>query len=234
MKLPALTPRLDTIARLIPNCRCFADIGTDHAYLPVFMCMSGIADTAIASDIKKGPLLRAEKTVSDFNLNDKICLRLGAGVDTLEKDEADTVAIAGMGGLVIAEILRAGIDKLTSLKALILQPMTADSELREFLINNGWTIKEEHLAKEDDKIYNILSVVWSGKNESYSPLELYLGKQLIENKPEHFNEYLLKRTKKLNNMVDGLKASKSAESKKKLFECMTLLKEIEERALCIK
>ena len=231
MKLPTLTPRLDTIAKLIPACHCFADIGTDHAYLPVFMCMSDISDTAIASDIKKGPLLRAEKTVTDFKLNDRISLRLGAGLDTLKKDEADAVAIAGMGGLIIAEILREGLNKLTSAKAIILQPMTAVSELREFLINNGFTIKEECLAKEDEKIYNILSVVYTGNNESYSPSELYLGKYLIEHKPQHFDEYLSKRITKLKNMIEGLRISTSEDSKKKLIECLTLLKEIERSVL---
>ncbi len=227
MRLPALTPRLYTIFEHIPHCRCFADIGTDHAYLPVFMCLSKKAECAIASDIKKGPLLRAEKTVTDYAANDKISLRLGAGLDTLKKDEADAVSIAGMGGLIIAEILKAGIDKLGSAKTIILQPMTAVSELREFLINNGWTIEDEYLAKEDMKIYNILSVsLPKGNNETYSPVELYLGKHLIKKRPVHFDEYLNKHINKLENMIDGLKSSDLRESKEKLENTLTLLSEI--------
>ena len=109
---PTLTPRLYTISNQIDKCKCFADIGTDHAYLPVFMCMTGKCERAIASDINEGPLKRAQNTVRQFGQEEKIQLRLGAGLDTLEENEADVIAIAGMGGIEISNILKIGKNKI--------------------------------------------------------------------------------------------------------------------------
>ncbi len=226
---PILTPRLTAVARLVPDCQCFFDVGTDHAYLPVYLCLNNVCKTAVASDIKKGPLLRAEKTVEAFGLRDKISLRLGGGLDTASLNEADCVAIAGMGGLVIAKILSQSGGKTTDNCPFILQPMTAVPELREYLSLNGWKIESEGLAKEDEKIYNIMLVRKAkGENEpnKLSEAELYIGKHLIEKRQEHFDEYLEKKIKKLENMIEGLKISKSDEGLDKLNKTKALLAEI--------
>ena len=226
---PPLSPRLSKIAKLIGSCRCLADIGTDHAYLPVSMCLSGRALRAIASDIRRGPLERAADTVRAYHANDKISLRLGAGLETLEPDEADAVVIAGMGGLLISNILDDGADKLSSADKIILQPMTAAPELREYLWQNRWSIEDEALAREENKIYNILSVRPPSANTPvYKPTaaELYLGKSLIENRPEHFSEYLHKKRVKLEKMLQGLGRTASAEARIKAEYCVNLLSEI--------
>lgn len=226
---PILTPRLAAVARLVPDCECFFDVGTDHAYLPVYLCLNNVCKTAVASDIKKGPLLRAEKTVGAFGLNDRISLRLGGGLDTATPYEADCVAVAGMGGLVIAKILSESEGKMGENCPFILQPMTAVPELREYLSLNGWKIESECLAKEDEKIYNILLVRKENveiEPQKLSEAELYIGKYLIDNKPEHFGEYLEKKIKKLENMLEGLKASKSDEALDKLNKTEALLAEI--------
>ena len=145
-RLP-LSPRLKTLYDITPMCDCFADIGTDHAYLPVYLCKNGKCKTAIASDIVKGPLERAKATIKKHNMEDKISIRLGGGVSTLERDEADVVLIAGMGGLIIADILKDGFDVLKTVKNIILQPMTAVSDLREYLYNNNWKIDKEYRIK---------------------------------------------------------------------------------------
>jgi tRNA (adenine22-N1)-methyltransferase len=103
---PILTPRLQQIADRIQPCACVADIGTDHAYLPVFLCMTQKAEKAIASDIRKGPLARAEATILRYGMQNRVETRLGGGADTLQVGEADCIVIAGMGGLMIAEILK--------------------------------------------------------------------------------------------------------------------------------
>lgn len=227
---PQLSPRLSKIAELIGSCRCLADIGTDHAYLPVSMCMSGKAQRAIASDIRRGPLEHAAGTVRAYHANDKISLRLGTGLETLEPNEADTVVIAGMGGLLISNILNEGTDKLSSADKIILQPMTAVPELREYLWQNRWSIENEVLAREDDKIYNILSVrTPSADTPVYTPTaaELYLGKSLIDNRPEHFSEYLQKKKSKLENMLCGLGRTSSAEALAKAEYCRGILSEIQ-------
>lgn len=228
---PALTPRLNAVAKEIYSCKCFSDIGTDHAYLPVYMCMTNKCETAIASDINKGPLMRAKGTVSAYGLTDRIVLRLGGGLDTLEENEADAVSIAGMGGLLIAKILDNGLSKLTSAKKIVLQPMSSIPELRSFLYKNGWKITRETLAKEDEKIYTIMTVeIPDNDNKStYTPsnTELYIGKYLIENKPEFFNEYITKKTYKLRKMIYELKNSQSDISAKKLKLSEEILNKLE-------
>lgn len=232
-KPPILTPRLSSVADLIPKCRCFADIGTDHAYLPVFLCMTEKCDTAIASDIRKGPLSRAEKTLADYDMQSRISLRLGSGLDTIEADEADAVSIAGMGGLIIAQILENGQNKLCSTRKIILQPMTAVPELREFLWKNGWTIDSEHLAIEGDKIYNILTVSLPNGNPKFKPsdIDLYVGKYLLENRPDGFDTYIKQRMKKLMNIIEGLRLSKSANAAEQSEQYRELLNEIEKSIL---
>ncbi len=224
---PQLTPRLAAASELIPQCDCFADIGTDHAYLPVYLCMKNRCSFAVASDIKRGPLERAEKTVKGYQLEDRISLRLGGGVETLEVGEADAISIAGMGGLIIAQILESGRDKIKEDCTVVLQPMTAAPELREYLYKNGWTVMAETLAKEDEKIYNILSVKKAeDKGEPLTETELYLGRELICHRPPHFAEYLERRIKKLENMIRGLSVSDTSQSKNKIEECRRLLAEV--------
>lgn len=226
---PVLTPRLAAVAEFIPPCCCFADIGTDHAYLPVYLCMKKRCERAIASDINKGPLERAEKTISEYGLKKMISLRLGGGFDTLESGEAEAFSIAGMGGLVIAKILEDGRDKLTPDCTVVLQPMTAVPELREYLYKSGWTIIDESLAREDEKIYNIIAVKL-GEDKSNPPTEaeMFIGRELINKRPPHFEEYLERRIKKLENMVVGLSSSSSDESQRKSEKCKKLLRDIKE------
>lgn len=214
-----LSPRLEAISKITPHCNCFADIGTDHAYLPVYLCQAGICKSAIASDIVKGPVEHAQSTVSKYNLNDKISVRMGNGLSSIKKDEADVICIAGMGGLVISEILKNGRELTDKAKAVILQPMTAVSDLREFLYNNGFCITAEYLAEDNGKIYNILSVK-SDDNEVYkapSEAELFLGKYLIENKPPIFEKYLTQKINKLAIAISGLKKSNNAVDKLEIY-----------------
>ena len=212
MYIPKLNPRLYKIAQLIPNCNTLADIGTDHAYLPVFLVSNGICKKAIASDIAEGPLKRANNTVVSAGLSDKICLRKGEGLCTLSEKEADAVCIAGMGGLLISKILNDGISKLKAADTIILQPMSAVSELREFLYSNGWIIKHEYLVKDTDKLYNILSVALpDGRIIEYNNLDLLVGKNLINDRSEHFNEYLKKIITKTNKKITGLERSSSCD-----------------------
>lgn len=227
---PTLTPRLYTISQQIDKCKCFADIGTDHAYLPVFMCMKDKCEKAIATDINEGPLKHAQNTVRQYGQEGKIQLRLGSGFDTLEKNEADVIAIAGMGGIEISNILKHGKNKISSSSTVIIQPMTSVPELREFLSENGWSVIKEMLAKEDEKIYNILSVKFEGKDlQKQSAVDLYLGKYLIDNKPECFEEYVSLHIKKVKSALSKLDFAKSDEAKcrKKYFsELLTAMEKI--------
>ena len=147
-----LNPRLKKIAELVPPNFCTADIGTDHAYIPIALVKSGITPRAIASDIKKGPIARADANIRVHGLENLIETRLGAGLETLiESDNAEVIIIAGMGGILISDILEASQNIVRNAKLLILQPMTAVTELRQYLSLNRYEICAEYLEAEEEK-----------------------------------------------------------------------------------
>lgn len=201
-----LNPRLLQIARLVPTCKAVADIGTDHGYIPIFSVLAGLCDGAIASDINKGPIKRAEENVKLFCLEDKISLRLGGGLETVQPGEADVIVIAGMGGILVSDILEKSKDVVNGAKHLILQPMTAVKELREYLCQNSFCVQKEVLVAEEDKLYSIICVDVGGECE-YSPKELLLGKNVEETEDGLFEENRKRVVQKLEKRLAGLEKS---------------------------
>ena len=153
-----LTDRLLKIANLVTKGKKIADIGTDHGYIPVYLLNKGYIDFAILADVNKGPLENAKSEVIHNNLTDKVDLRLGSGIEVLNENEVDEVIIAGMGGILISELLEAKKSVAHNLDKLILQPMQAQDELRKYLLNNGYEILDEVLVKEDFRIYEIIVI----------------------------------------------------------------------------
>jgi len=223
MKTPKLTERLYKIAEFVRENSRLADIGTDHAYLPVYLVNTGKINYAIASDIGEGPLERAKAVVEEYSAGEKVDIRLGSGLETVKKGEVDTAVIAGMGGMLIAEILETSKYLAQDIE-LILQPMTADDELREYLIKNNFRITKEVLAKEGEKIYNII-VARFGESEEYNDAEIYIGKLLRED--IYFPEYLKRRTNKLKNAIEGIEKAENPD-RDKLERLKNLLLETEE------
>ncbi len=170
-----ISERLKLIASFVKKGALVCDVGTDHAYLPVYLSKTGIAKKIIATDIREKPLNNARKNVEQSG-EENIELRLCDGLSAVEKNEADTVIIAGMGGEVISGI----IDRCEWIKneniQLILQPMTSPEILREYLIKNGFSIDREIALFENGKIYSVISVVFIGKVSSYNPSFYYIGK----------------------------------------------------------
>ena len=215
-----LTPRLLKIASLVPRNSSLADVGTDHAYVPVYCVLNGICKKAIAMDINEGPLANAEETVKSYSVSSHVELRLSDGLCKLKADEADTVVIAGMGGLLIKSIL-----EKTSLKdgtTLILQPMLAQKELRQYLYSHDIAITDEYLAREDGKIYNIFVAV-VGKKTEYDDADILIGRNVSENSPEHFEFYKEKEINVRKKILNGLKSAKTKDEE--AIECIA--KELE-------
>lgn len=217
-----LTPRLKKIFELVPKNACTADIGTDHAYIPIALIEEKIADRAIASDINRGPIERANQNIRKQGLSEKIETRLGSGLTTLSPKDAEVIIIAGMGGLLIADILEASRDVVNSAELLILQPMTAVTELRAHLSEKGYEVISEHLVSEEDKLYNIITAKPSGENR-YTTRELYLGKGLEITSLHLFGRYREAVLTKLNRRAEGLKKSQTPENKKALREIESIL-----------
>ncbi len=229
MLKPTLTPRLKTIAELIDNSEKMADIGTDHAYLPVCLTDCGKCKTAIASDIRTGPLERANATVKKYNMNGLIELRFGAGLETITKDDnVDTIVIAGMGGLVISDIINSSKEIVKAAKHVILQPMTMVPELRTYLYSAALGTIDEYLAFENEKIYNIISLKINpnAKPTELTDAEALVGRSLIESRPNGFDKYLKSLVHKLENQISGLSGGTTSDAKEKLKKAKTMLHEI--------
>lgn len=175
-----LTPRLRTIMAQIPAGARLADIGTDHALIPAALLRRGIIQTAIASDIRQGPLDSAARTAQQFGLDGQISLRLGAGMRTVRPEEADTIVIAGMGGETIAQILEDDIWALDGIHLLLLQPMTAQPFLRKYLAAHGGTIEKESLCREGKRMYTVLTVRGGGRAEEKSLPECCISEALLQ------------------------------------------------------
>ena len=204
------TPRLKKIIDYV-NTRVAADIGTDHAYVPIELIKSKRAARVIASDVRRGPLYIAKSNIAENGLSDKIETRLGSGLSVLSPGEADTVIIAGMGGELIADILSK--DDMTARQAeLILQPMNSQYELRRWLIDNNYTILKEDLENEGKRIYNIL-IVKSGRMRPYpKDIDYHLPPELYQH-PE-FHMLVDKKEREFNKIINGIERSKEPDTEK--------------------
>ena len=188
MRPVGLSPRLQALADQVPQGARFADIGTDHGRLPVWLLEQGRIPFAIACDLREGPLLQAQRTAARHKLSEQLSFRLGDGLVPLFPQEADVIAIAGMGGETIANILSAAPWTRETGCLLLLQPMTSAPELRAWLWRNGYTICQETLVRED-RLFVILTVT-GGEMEPLTLAEEWAGRQRAGDKSPIREAYL--------------------------------------------
>ena len=148
-----LSKRLLAVTELVTKGNRVADIGCDHAYTSIYLVKKGITPYAIAMDINAGPVERAKENVALYGLQDWIVVRRSDGVKELSAQEADTLLITGMGGLLMKKILSDKPEIIQSVKELVLQPQSEVAELRKFLHSIGFVITAEQMLKEDGKYY---------------------------------------------------------------------------------
>ena len=151
-----LSKRLKKVADFLPDEAVFADIGSDHAYLPCYAILHQKAVKAIAGEITDGPLQSAQQQVHRLELDEQISVRKGNGLEVIEKGEVNAVTIAGMGGALIASILNEGKHKLAGHERLILQPNIHAHHIRLWLYQEGYELMDEVILEEDGKIYEII------------------------------------------------------------------------------
>lgn len=157
-----LSKRLSVVANWIPTGSRIADIGSDHAYLPVYLALQGKICYAIAGEVNDGPYERAKEQVERLGLDGVVEVHKGDGLQVIEKDEIDVIIIAGMGGALIRDILEDGKDKLDKIQRLILQPNVAAPLIREWLLKNGWMLLHETVVAEDEHHYEVLAAERGG------------------------------------------------------------------------
>ena len=226
MKELELTPRLRAIAEQVSQGARLADVGTDHAYLPVRLLLDGRIQSAVASDVNEGPLLRGQETARTSGVEGNITFRLCDGLSGIGPEEADTVVIAGMGGELIARILAAA--PWTRQAALLLQPMSSQPELRQWLTENGYRIHRETVAVEGRKLYTILSVT-GGESTPYTQAELWAGRQREGEDSPHRLAYLDDLISRRERAIDGMKKGVSHGAELEREEALlTALRELRE------
>lgn len=164
---------------MVPPGQVVADVGTDHALLPIYLVHSGRVPRAIASDVSPGSLAKARAAVAAAGLGDRIDLRLGMGLSVLAPGEAPVVVIAGLGALTIAEILSAGRDVAARTELFLLQPMRDPEDLRWHLARTGFRLADEVLVQEGQRFYVLVAAV-HGSMEAYSDALMEIGPRLVE------------------------------------------------------
>lgn len=191
-----LSPRLRMVADMVPEGTRFADIGTDHAYLPVWLILHGVIDRAIAADLRQGPLDSARETAEKYDLSEKMDFRLCDGLSGIQCDEADTIAIAGMGGETICHILSNAPWTKKEGKLLILQPMSSQENLRQWLLENGYLIVQDSVIREGRTFYNIM-LVRAGTEKSMTAGELIAGRQSRDPLRGEYLQYFVEKTQRV-------------------------------------
>ena len=153
-----LSERLERVVSFVRPCASAADIGTDHALVPVELVRRGIVKKALAMDVRPGPLSRAKEQISRAGLSDQIEPRLSDGLAALKSQEAETVIIAGMGGELIIRILTEGRHMWDSVAQWVLSPHSEVFKVRGWLLENGFSIEKEDMVCEDGKYYVLMDV----------------------------------------------------------------------------
>ncbi|WP_313756377.1 class I SAM-dependent methyltransferase [Tissierella sp.] len=222
-----LSDRLLAIANLVPKNSIVGDIGTDHGYIPAYLIENKISKKVIGTDISKGSLDKIIEYVKELGFENKIDTRLGDGLEVIKPYEVDTLIIAGMGGLLIRDILEKHRKTSDSIIDFILQPMVAAKELRQYLIANNFEIIKEELVKEENKYYEIIH---AKKGKYFLEKDIYyeISSLLIHDKHSLLKEFVESKiiaTKKIIKELDGMNTDKS---KERHIELDRLIKEYEE------
>ena len=188
-----LSKRLQAVADFVPpGCRP-VDVGTDHAYLPIYLVQVGKADEALAADVREGPLERAKAHIARAGLEDHVHTRLSDGLSAISPQDGDVLILAGMGGMLTIRILRGG--DISGFRMLVLAPQSDLASLREALREMNLRIAKETLVQEDGKYYPVLCVV-HGPDADMDPVRMQYGKQLVPQARETMLRYL--RTEREN------------------------------------
>lgn len=205
-----LSKRLELIANEVKKGAKVADIGTDHAYIPIYLVQNDIAQCVYACDIKEGPLLSAKENISAYGCGEKIETRLSNGLQAMKSGEFDTVIIAGMGGELIRDIISDAKHLRSKYIEYILSPHSKLCEFRAYLRTQSYKTVKEFMLKCSGKFYTVIKVVYDpdvvpeykeDKNELYDTYGYYL----IKNKDKVLYEYLQKEEKKYENIIKRLK-----------------------------
>ena len=228
MAVIKLSKRMQAVADFVDGKRV-ADIGCDHAFVSIYLIQTQKAESVIAMDVKEGPLAIAWENVNAYGLGHAITVRLSNGFAAMEENEADSAVIAGMGGLLMIDILRAGAKHTDNGIHLVLQPQSEIDKVREYIFSIGYTISDEKMLFEDGKYYTVIKAVPSDNAGSgYSRVEYMYGRNLLNNRDLVLKQYLMdcdRKNLELENKLAHIHTESSGERLESLHEEKELIQE---------
>lgn len=210
-----LSLRLSAVAELVTEGNRLVDVGCDHGYLPVYLVEKKKIPGAVAADVGKGPLSRAEEHIRQSGLEAYIETRLSNGLQEIEKGEGDTLVIAGMGGPLMERILTEGRRALGGFRELILQPQSDVPHVRRFLLAKGFRVTEERIVLEEGKFYFIIKAVpETGGNSRvqenpWTEQDFLFGKSLLESRHPVLKKYLQRELMIRDRILDRIAGADS-------------------------
>lgn len=223
-----LEERLAQIGKMVDPQSRLADIGTDHAYLPIALVKEGKIDYAIASDVAAGPLNNAKQDIEQAGLEDKIETRLGSGLETLKaNDHIDTVVIAGMGGKLMTNLLETAYQEDKIYPTLILEANIGEPLVRKWLLNHQYEIVDERIIEVAGHIYEIIKAIRKEKKVDLSEQEIEFGPFLLKERNSVFIKKWTNQLKYYENLKNNLNKAKNKDEDK-ISKINDLIKMIEE------
>ena len=226
-----LSHRLTRVGAHVPMGARLADIGSDHAYLPVALMLQGKISFAIAGEVVKGPYESALSQVKKSGLTDRIEVRLADGLEAVTvADDLDAVTIAGMGGALIASILANGFEKgrLSGKERLILQPNVGEPHVRRWLQEHSYQILTEELLEENGKRYEIIVAEKTEIPMTLTEEELFFGPFLMKEKNATFIAKWQFEAQNLERVLNQLQQAKELPTEKvaEIQQQLTWIKEV--------
>ncbi len=222
-----LSDRLIKIAGFVKEDTSVLDIGTDHGYIPIYLIENNISKKIIASDISKNSLNKTIELVKSKGLERYISSRLGDGLQVISPKEVQGVIMAGMGGILIQNILEKDKEITDSIDYFIFQPMIASKELRKYLVENNFKIVDEELAREGDKFYEI---IYAKRGNEALKEEIYyeIGEKLIDKKHPLLIDFIKNKIEITKPVLNNLKDKTSSRSKERYRELNSLVNDYRE------
>ena len=219
-----LSERLRTVAGMVTVGNAVCDVGCDHGFVPIYLVQQGISPKVIAMDLREGPLRAAREHVAAYGLEGQIVTRLSDGLHNYEKNEADTLICAGMGGGLMMRILAADREKTDSFRELILQPQSEVEKFRRFLRESGYRILDEEMLREDGKFYQAIRAASAGNgecgkearmDEKLCKLQDRYGPVLLQKKTPVFLAFLEREAALYEEILENLRKQEGMDERRR-------------------
>lgn len=218
-----LSARLQLIADMVPKCKVMADVGTDHGYLPIALTQMGKVEKAYAMDINKGPLAKAMENIEKHKAEVQVTTVLSDGLEHLQSD-TDVLVIAGMGGMLIGQILEKEKSKLEGLSHMLLSPHLDQEAMRRKIHALGWQIVDERMVEDKEKFYTAMLCMKG--HEIYTNIEYKYGAKLISQRDPYWQADLSQRLRKLEIIKGRLETRVTENTRERLNEIIEDINEI--------